>query len=540
MLTVDGYRPPKIVFLSDCYLENVCWGTFYLSIIRTLAAASDSLLAVRTNSFFHGASTEFISSEHMSAVVRSISKFKPDVVFSINHSGLTKETLKVIPATAKIITLFIDSPDRCPEELRSFNKRDFIWGTGMGAIRDNFISTYKNVLSEDQIEFTLWGADTAVFKPQGFERDIDVAFVGSAYTIRPFSELLNAVSIDPKNRQILVELYLEHRKTYVFDLVKELGLRKFNFGNLDNKTLRTLTTNSSLQTIFADQISSEQRISCLSALRDMNIEIYGEPQAAWVDLISGYDGSLLSRFKYKAVHDDAELARIYNTSKIGLNVQIDHAREWGLSFRVFDIMACGALLMTPSLSKNPLSSMGFKDGEDYISFDTPEDLRRKCKYYVEHEQERERITKSALVKLRKAHTFRHRLTTVFAKAGLPELAQQFCDLADEDINEQLYDTKIWFLDLFGKDRKIGRDFDPRTRYEIDHNIPAGQLDVQLNSFRMSLVTDSIPMPRVLKYMVRQFIKYSVSALVWLAQKGKWKIALTKLSKQESITNQESV
>jgi hypothetical protein len=376
-----------------------------------------------------------------------------------------------------------------------------------------------------------------VFHPLALQRDIDICFVGSAFETRPLSDLINSLSSNPKNRQILVDLYLDHRKKYVFDLVKELSLRKFDFSQADNKVLRTLTTNSKLQNVFADQISAEQRISCLSALRDMNIEIYGEPQSRWLELICGFDASLLSRFQFKAVYDDSELAKLYNRSKIGLNVQIDHARECGLSFRAFDIMACKALLMTPALSKIPLESIGFKDGEDFISFATPEELKQKCEYFLKHDDERESITQSAFVKLKTAHTLRHRLTTVFSKAGLPEVAQHFSEVGDEEISNQLYDTKIWFLDHFGKDRKIGRDFDPQTRFDVDSNIPADELAIQLNSFRLRIPINSIPMPNWLKPIIKQFLKQTVRTITWLGQKSKRPVLLAKLPKQESVSDE---
>ncbi len=525
---------PKILFLSDSYLEEVCWGTFYLSIIRNLAAVSDNLLAVRTNSYFHGASTKPLSAEHLSIVSNAITRFKPDIIFSINHSGLTNETLQVIPENAKIITLFIDFYGRCPEELRSFSKRDFIWSTGLGAIQKNFISEYKDILHEDQLAFTLWGADTSVFRPLALKRDIDISFVGSAFNTRPLSDLISSLSPSPKNRQILIDLYFDHRKKYVFDLVKELTLRKFDFSQADDKLLRTLTTNSKLQNIFADQISAEQRIGCLSALQDMNIEIYGEPQTTWLELICAYDGRLLSNFKFKAIYKDSELSRIYNQSKIGLNVQIDHARDCGLSFRAFDIMACQALLMTPALSKAPLESLGFKDGEDFISFATPEDLRQKCEYFLAHTDQREPIIQSAFLKLQAAHTLRHRLATVFSKANLPIVSQHFLALSDNDISDQLYNTKIWFLDHFDKERKIGRDFDPQASFNIDNNLHADELAIQFNSFRLRIPVNSIPIPKWLKPLVKQFLKQSVRTIGRLGQITNRPVSLIKLPDQKNV------
>ena len=109
--------------------------------------------------------------------------------------------------------------------------------------------------------------------------------------------------------------------------------------------------------------------------------------------------------------------------------------------------------------------------------------------------------------MKAAHTFRHRLASVFAKAGLSSVSQKFSALSDSDINDELYNSKIWFLDLYGKKRKYGRDFDPLTRYEIDHNIPAGQLTIQLDSFRLGIGTDLLPIPSRMRSATKQVLKY---------------------------------
>lgn len=516
---------PRILFLSDCYLEKVCWGTFYLSIMRNLAAISSNLLAIRTNSFLQNASITPLSTAHLNTMLKAIKAFKPDIVFSLNHSGIFDETLKVIPEQAKIITLFIDFYGRCPEELRNFNNRDFVWSTGLGSIRDNFISDYRNVLSQEQMFFSLWGSDTSVFYPQSLYRDINICFVGSAFDTNGFAALINALSNDPSNLQIFIDVYQTHRKSYIFNLVKELTYRNFDFNKVTEHYLRTVTTNSRLQNLFADQISAEERMRYLSALHDLNIQIYGEPIKRWLDLICASDGRLLSNFQFNALYDDLELAKVYNRSKIGLNIQIDHARDCGLSFRAFDIMACRTLLLTPDLSKKPLESLGFKAGQDFITYANIQDLKEKCQYYLENNSEREHITQSAFLKVQEGNTFRHRLSKVFEKAGLSNLAANIMNIPNSEINNELYQSKIFFLDHYGKERGFGQDFELSD--STSNTIYPDRLNIQFNT---SVLQTSIPfysLPLWLKSILKQIAKPIMQTITKLTENSKKPIIIQK-------------
>src|SRR5207302_1826281 len=113
-------------------------------------------------------------------------------------------------------------------------------------------------------------------------------------------------------------------------------------------------------------------------------------------------------FQWRPVFDPDELVNLYCSSRIGINIQHDHARHVGLSFRVFDTLACKTLLMTHSDSKQALDQLGFVEDQDYVCFDDPTTLRKKCEFYLAHEDRRRQIAESGYRKVLAQHTLAHR------------------------------------------------------------------------------------------------------------------------------------
>ncbi|GAG38068.1 unnamed protein product, partial [marine sediment metagenome] len=65
----------------------------------------------------------------------------------------------------------------------------------------------------------------------------------------------------------------------------------------------------------------------------------------------------------------------------------------------------------------------FQLNRELITFNTPEDLVRKLRYYLEHEEERVRLAQAAREKLLAGHTYRRR--------GMEMLAAITSRLAEE-------------------------------------------------------------------------------------------------------------
>ncbi len=78
-----------------------------------------------------------------------------------------------------------------------------------------------------------------------------------------------------------------------------------------------------------------------------------------------------------------KLSQTISETKINLNFSVD-----GVSNRIYKILAAGGFLLT-----NPWDTMGedFVVGKDFDVFSTPDELKSKIQYYLNHEKEREKI-----------------------------------------------------------------------------------------------------------------------------------------------------
>lgn len=94
-----------------------------------------------------------------------------------------------------------------------------------------------------------------------------------------------------------------------------------------------------------------------------------------------------------------QLPYIYNTSKINLNITL-HCIETGASQRIFDVLGAGGFLL--SNYQEELAEM-FVPGEEIVLFHNEQELMELVDYYMEHEDERERIAKNGQKKVLEQH-----------------------------------------------------------------------------------------------------------------------------------------
>lgn len=100
-----------------------------------------------------------------------------------------------------------------------------------------------------------------------------------------------------------------------------------------------------------------------------------------------------------------EIADIYNRSKIVVNLMPDGIKT--LSFRTFEGMACGALMLIEDTDSG-LERL-FKKGEHLVVFRNDEEMYSKIDYYLAHIDERERIACAGQQLVRSQHTWTNRM-----------------------------------------------------------------------------------------------------------------------------------
>ncbi|MFH2069036.1 MAG: glycosyltransferase [Candidatus Omnitrophota bacterium] len=95
------------------------------------------------------------------------------------------------------------------------------------------------------------------------------------------------------------------------------------------------------------------------------------------------------------------LVRLANRAKIVLNI---HAEDFpDTETRVFETLGCGSFLLSEYLSsENPFSE------RELVQFKDTEDLMKKARYFLDHEEEREAIAARGHAAALQNHTYTHR------------------------------------------------------------------------------------------------------------------------------------
>lgn len=101
---------------------------------------------------------------------------------------------------------------------------------------------------------------------------------------------------------------------------------------------------------------------------------------------------------------------VFRHSKINLNITLRSIRS-GIPLRAFDIMGSGGFLLS-NFQADFLDY--FVPGEDFVYYESEEDLLAKIDYYLTHEDERIAISKNGHGKVAANHTFRHRVREMLA------------------------------------------------------------------------------------------------------------------------------
>lgn len=125
-----------------------------------------------------------------------------------------------------------------------------------------------------------------------------------------------------------------------------------------------------------------------------------------VNLYSSAKSFRLPRIVYRGCAGaERETAIIYRNSKINLNITLRSILS-GIPLRAFDIMgSCGFLLT--NFQADFLDC--FIPGEDYVYYESYDDLMEKAEYYLSHEKERSEIALSGYEKIKKNHTYKERV-----------------------------------------------------------------------------------------------------------------------------------
>lgn len=231
----------------------------------------------------------------------------------------------------------------------------------------------------------------------------EVAFVGSLYTEKhQFYQRLTNIS--DYTRGFLEGLVAAQKQVYGYNFVQEILAKNPEIME-DMKGSLPLTPGNdgveSLEFLFAQYVINRQitAMERQELLTDIS-ERFG------LDLYTP-DKSL--RFSGCTNHGPVDYydyaPYVFKKAKINLNISLRSIIS-GIPLRAFDIMGAGGFLLTNYQSD---FMNFFAPDEDFVYYDSREDLLNKIAYYLGHEEERAQIAENGFRKIAEKHTYKHRV-----------------------------------------------------------------------------------------------------------------------------------
>lgn len=242
------------------------------------------------------------------------------------------------------------------------------------------------------------------FVGQLYQADMDKLFplfdeYGAGYTAGIINTQLNVYGIN-----MVKELINEN-------LVKRLCNEKVTKGlveNLNNNFMKDIADKDikgwALAAFLLKAVTNKERILLLTLLaKHYYVKLFtiGKPILPNVNV-------------YGVVDYIKEMPLVFKCSKINLNITLRNIRH-GIPQRILDIMGCHALVLTNY--QEDLNEY-FEDGKDILLYSSMEEAFDKCKYYLEHEKEAEKIRQNSYKIVKDQFSYSHRLNQIWELSGL--------------------------------------------------------------------------------------------------------------------------
>jgi hypothetical protein len=306
---------------------------------------------------------------------RLIEEIKPDLIFSTNRGGISKSILKNFKSIP-IVTLMVDLAF-----FRGFNSNEkTFFQENDHLITPSFASVKafekRFPVLKGRVHYLPFCTNINDFNHET-QKDINISFVGTLFG-SPFKMLVRNKN-DNEFRNGVFKFFKAVEKNYHLDA--DYYLQKYN---LTEKLEKMGIDSDDFLNTAASAISANTRIKALDAVSDLGLKIYGPKE--WFKTIH-YSYNLAFCYQPdKHIKTRQQLCSLYDRSKIGINVN-HHQATSGFGYRVFDLLASSALLITNFHEDSDLARL-FGENHEIPTYRTPEELRQKALYYLDHEDER--------------------------------------------------------------------------------------------------------------------------------------------------------
>ncbi len=340
-------------------------------------------------------------------LVQEIRSFSPDFVFSFNYFPIVSLACK--KADMRYVCWVYDSPYVMLYSYTIIYPGNFVF------VFDQELYLEFHNAGISTIHYLPLAANTKrlaamdhfdAFYSSKWKNQARIAFVGSLYTEKhQFYQRLEGIT--PYTRGYLEGIMAAQKQVYGYNFIQELLSPK-----IVNDLMRVLpmepdpTSVESVEYLYAQyvinrQITATERSELLSAVGSQYpVDLY-TPDAAL---------ALPGCINHGPVDYYDMAPYVFKTAEINLNISLRSIKS-GIPLRAFDILGAGGFLLT-----NYQADFGdcYTADEDYIYFESRDDLLQKITYYLHHETERAEIAKNGFRKTAACHTYHHRIKEILS------------------------------------------------------------------------------------------------------------------------------
>ncbi|WP_086306921.1 glycosyltransferase family protein [Campylobacter devanensis] len=368
--------------------EDFKFFPFYEGLIRALKRNGNDIQYMIANEFvasYNSRSNKVSPNLNFEKLDNYIKSQNFDLVIAFNNAiydgYLQKSDIPYIIWGVDPISVYADK-----DKIKANPKRYILAGN----CEEDYINI-KNYFNTDNVNILRFATDV-VSKKEQIENNI--SFVGSLWRSSE-KELLKKGFEPIELRKIICKLR-ENTNLTLDELKMSLN---------SSKELLSQTT------VFwlLHGIASNDRVKVLSALSDLGLNIYGLSEG-WLDLADS-NLDLACCYNKKLIYDITSTENLYNKSKIGFNMSHIHARGNGFSFRVLDIMASNACLVT-DYKEGYKKLFGQYVDLPTFEYGNPQDARKVCNYLLNYENERKEIVKASNKAIEAEFRFEHRFKQI--------------------------------------------------------------------------------------------------------------------------------
>lgn len=338
-------------------------------------------------------------------IVKNIQEFSPDFVFSFNYFPIISLACK--KADMKYIAWVYDNPFVLLYSYTIIYPGNYVFIFDKELYMEFHKAGIRTIYymplaaNTDRLHAMETSKDLEVFKQSKWMNQADIAFIGSLYTEKhQFYQRLEGIS--PYTRGYLEGIMAAQKNVYGYNFIQEMMTPDIIEDMMKVLPMKPDPTSvATIEFLFAQyvinrQITAKERTELLSSIgQHYNFDLYTQDEKL----------TLPGCINHGQVDYYDMAPYVFKHAKINLNITLRSIKS-GIPLRAFDVIGAGGFLLTNYQTD-------FMDcyipGEDFVYYESKDDMLFKIDYYLKHEDERAAIAKNGFERTAANHTYKHRI-----------------------------------------------------------------------------------------------------------------------------------